>query len=269
MPIARNASIALSVSLAALTGCENFGGATAENPNTILGAFSGPTPQEAARWAVDPYDADKRSRGMLYLANQPFGGERVYVDLYVAALSDGDPAVRAVAVRALALHGTAEHAELIAEHLDAEDRLLRWECARALQRLHNPSVVTDLIQRIDPEKETEPEVRAESARALGQYAESRVVEALISALDDRDLIVNRGARWSLRVLTGQDFNYDVRRWVAWRAETKDIFAQRREYEYPVFSRSPTWVEQIVPWMEPPNEEKARPAGMPVTASGAG
>ncbi len=276
MPITRTpcriSTLLIACSLAAapvaLSGCEGLGGATADT-NSILGAFSGPTPTEAAAWAVDPYDADKRARGMLILANQPFGGERVYIDVYRLALNDEDPAVRAVAVRALALHGTTEDAERIAEHLDDGDRLLRWESARGLQRLHNTATIDPLLERLDTEKESQPEVRAAAARALGQYAEAVVLEGLISALDDRDLTVNRAAKWSLKTLTGQDFRYDVREWVAWRQAATDPFAERRDYEYPVFSRSPTWVEKIIPWMEPPNEERARPVGMPVQSTDAG
>ena len=36
---------------------------------SILTAFAPPTPQEAAQWAIDPFDADKRYRGTLLLAN--------------------------------------------------------------------------------------------------------------------------------------------------------------------------------------------------------
>ena len=278
MPITRHTSpcaiimpLLCTIGLAAaggVGGCESLSGASADT-NSILGAFSGPTPQEAAIWAVDPYDADKRARGMLILANQPFGGERVYVDVYRLALDDEDAAVRAVAVRSLALHGTAEDATRIAQHLSDEDRLLRWESARGLQRLHNTAVIEPLIERLDTAKESQPEVRAAAARALGQYTEASVLEALISALDDRDLTVNRAAQWSLRILTGEDFRYDVREWVAWRESTTDPFAQQQNYRYPVFSRSPTWVEKIVPWMGPPNEERARPVGMPAQTTSAG
>lgn len=252
---------------AGLGGCEGLptGGAQVET-ESIFSMFSGPTPVEAAAWAVDPYDADKRARGILLLANASFGGERVYVDVYEASLNDSDMAVRASAVRALALHGDSRHAPRIAVQLESQDRLLRWEAARALQRLHNPLIVDALVRRLDPRTEPESEIRAAAATALGQYAETRVIDNLIAALDDRDLLVNRAAQDSLRTLTGEDFRFDVRRWVAWRRETSEPFAGRSEYVFPVFYRTPSWIETIVPWMTPPNEVASVPVGMPVTTT---
>lgn len=230
-------------------------------PDSLLQLISPPTPAEAVAWAADPYDADKRYRGILLLANAPWGGERVYLELYRAAIKDGDPAVRSAAVRGLALHGEPEDVPLILGQLSDPDRLLRWECARALQRIHNPVAVTDLIKRADADVEPEAEVRAAIASALGQYPESRVLEALVDALSDRDLAVNVAARDSLRVLTGQDFVYNLRAWVAWRKETADPFAGKGQYIYPVFYRDPTWLEAITPFYTPPNEVAAAPAGL--------
>ncbi|HVZ94246.1 MAG TPA: HEAT repeat domain-containing protein [Phycisphaerales bacterium] len=254
---------ALLVAMVILGGCKasDMGGKGAKETDTIFEMFSPPTPAEAAAWAADPYDADKRARGILMLANAPWGGERVYVDLYRAAVNDGDPGVRAVAVRALSLHGSPEDVAVIVEQLPSNDRLLRWEAARALQRLHHPDAIDPLIQAIDPKHETDEAIRAECATALGQYAEGKVLDALISAMGDHDLGVNRAALESLRTLTGADHGYDVRAWVAWRGEVEQPFAGRTAYIYPVFHRDPTWVEKILPFWKPPNEIAAAPVGM--------
>lgn len=237
----------------------------AGQPTSILSAFSPPSPQEAAAWAVDPYDADKRYRGTLLLVNAPWGGEQVYVDLYARAIDDEDPSVRAAGARGLAMHGGPEHVPLIIKRLSDEDRLLRWESARALQRLHNPLAAPELIKRLEPKTEDEAMVRSACADALGQYAEPKVVDGLIAALGDRDLTVHQAARRSLRTLTGQDLGADLRAWVAWKKQTPDLFAARQPYVYPVFERDKNWVEVLVPIFKPPNEKASTPVGFDMTA----
>lgn len=231
---------------------------------SVLDLFNtGPSPQEAAEWAVDKYDPDKRYRGTLVLSNAYFGSEPLYVELYVKNASDPDPGVRAVAIRALGNHGGPEHVPLILKGLSETDRNLRLEATRALQRIHEPTVVGTLIERLDQANESDAEVRAEAATALGQYAENRVVEALISAMEDSSLAVNRAALNSLRVLTGQDFGFDMRAWIDWDKSTRDRFAARGTYQYPVFQRDETFLETVIPFLpRPPNEPASSPVGMP-------
>lgn len=260
-------ALALGLLTIALAGCEG----QAPGPNTsesVLDAFSPPTPAEAAQWAIDPYNPDKRQRGLLLLANAPFGGERVYLELYRNALSDGDSAVRAVALKALAMHGLPEDVPRITPFLRDEVTVVRREAARALQRLHDQRAVGPLIAATNPDIEEDIDVRANAARALGQYARRDVFYALIDALRDRRLVVNQNAAESLRVLTGQSLGYAPRDWRDWASEQRDLFAERQEYIYPVFQRDPTIVEFILPYWNPPNETPARPVGMPV-AEGVG
>lgn len=263
---------AVSVAVAALlAGCDLELQPGAEG---IFQAVAPPTPTEAAVWAIDPYDANKRYRGLTLLANAPFGGEPVYLALYVDNTDDPDPSVRAAAVRALSNHGGPSHAPLLAERLDDEDPLVRLEAARALQRIHNPEVVDALLRHLpeydlgDPvhdiaaSGETDASVRAEVARALGQYAQNRVVLALIGALADRELPVNRNAQDSLRFLTGQDFGFDRRAWQEWYNSAEDPFAARGVYTYPVFARPKKLIEYLPFVPGPPNETPAPPAGYP-------
>lgn len=251
------ASVLCAAGLVSCKGIQNQG---TNQPVSIFEAFSPPTPAMAAAWAADEYDADKRYRGTLLLANAPFGGERVYVEMYTKASADEDPAVRSAAIRGLALHGSPEHVPFVLAQFDDPDRLLRWECARALQRLHNPEAIAPLLKRTVEKNEEESLVRAACADALGQYAEPRVVDGLIAALGDRDLSVNDAALRSLRTLTGQDLGDNLRGWVAWKREAKDLFAARREYIYPVFYRDKTWLEIVLPLWAPPNEIASNPAG---------
>lgn len=243
-------------------GCDTGSKGARSDPKSILSALNTlPTPADAARWAVDPYDADKRQRGILLLANAPFGGELVYVDLYEAALDDPDSGVRLSAIRGLALHGAPRHAPLIAPFLTDGDRLVRWEAARALQRIHNPEVVKPLIDRLDQAIEPDFDVRAAAATALGQYPERRVAQALIAALRDPSLLVNDAAERSLHTLTGQSFGYDAREWTKWLAASDAPFAGRLAFEYPVFHRDKRWYEWLIPFYRPPNETPGSPVGM--------
>jgi HEAT repeat protein len=147
---------------------------------------------------------------------------------------------------------------------------VRAEAARALQRIHDPSVIQELMEACrEPDSrtpgiasESEVQVRVEAAHALGQYADPSVVTRLISALDDSSLVVQRAALDSLATLTGQDFGYRASAWTRWReSHAADLFAARGVYEYPVFSRGRLWWEYIPLVPGPPNETPSTPTGM--------
>jgi hypothetical protein len=233
----------------------------ADADSILGGVFKPTTPAEAAAWAADPHDADKRARGMQLLANAPFGGAEPYLALYRERIDDEYAPVRSVAARALALHGGPDDVPRITPLLSKEEPLTRLEATRALQRLHNPVAVAPLIDRLNLDKEAEPEIRAEAASALGQYAEGRVLQALIAALADPSLLVNANAQASLKTLTGQDdLPAERKPWVDWVKANERPFASRRPYVYPVFWREKRWLD-YVPFMPPvPNEQASTPAG---------
>ncbi len=230
---------------------------------SIFAFMAPPSPQEAAKMSVDPYDADQRYRGTLMLANAPFAGERVYVQLFTDNANDPDPGVRAAAIRGLGAHGTSEQADLLTGKLKDPEAQVRMEAARALQRIYAPASIDPLIALIDPVAETNPDVRVEAIRALGQYPEKRVVEKLIAALSDDSLACTRTTQWALRMLTGQDFGTDRASWAAWYKTASDPFAARGEYMYPVYARGRKWYEYLPFMPPPPNEPSATPAGTPV------
>jgi hypothetical protein len=249
----------LSVTMLACLGCETAKlrpGAT-----SIFEFLAPPTPEEAAKMAIDRYDADKRYRGTQLLASAPFAGEPVYVELFKDNVDDEDPGVRAVAVRALGMHGGPEHVPLLVDRLKDEDVGVRIASGRALQRLHNPVAIDALLVAINPENEPEAAVRVEAASALGQYAENRVVEALIASFTDESLAVNVATRDSLRTLTGQDFGLDPAAWQVWYKDTRNLFTAQSVYTYPVFQRHRRWFEYIPFVPQPPYEPIATPAGL--------
>ena len=251
---------ALSAVLLLAGGCSMFD-SIPRGAESVTEIFRGPSPTEAADMALDPYDPDRRFRGIQLLANSDFGGQEPYVALYIDGLDDQDAGVRWASVAAIGRHGDPEHVELIVDHLTDPDVGVRTEAARALQRLHNDIAVPALMAATDPANESEPAVRAEAANALGQYAEQRVVQALIARLSDPSLSVNHNTLESLQTLTGQNFGLDQRAWVAWVDETEDVFAARKPYTYPVFARDKTIVEWLPFVPEPPNEAESTPVGM--------
>lgn len=261
------ASLAAAALALAAAGCDLDTGAMAAN-ESIFAGFQPIKPAQAAIWASDPYDPDKRFRGLTMLANAPFGGEDVYVKMYRMTLGappadkvDDDAGVRGVAARALGFHGEPKDTALIAPLLKEKDRRVRLEAVRALQRLHNPEVIGELIALTNSQNEQDKDVRAEAADALGQYPEQRVAQALISALDDDEFVVTDRARRSLTTLTGQDLGEDQGPWVAFFKDNPAPFAGRRAYVYPYFHRDKIWWEYIPLWPPPPNEQPGQPTGV--------
>jgi HEAT repeat protein len=246
-----------------------LGGCQTNNPlnmrpgaKSILESIAAePSPAEAVDMALDKYDANRRYRGTLLLANAYFGGQPPYLDLFERHLGDPDPGVRSAAARALGLHGRPEHAPRLAALLADPDPLPRGEAARALQRLHNPRAIDALVERLDAAREPEYVVRAEAATALGQYPERRVVEKLIASLADDSLAVNAACAGSLRTLTGQDFGFDRAGWQRWYEGASAPFAAQAVYVYRGFHRRRKWWESLPFVPPPPNEPSAVPVGL--------
>ncbi len=250
----------VAASLAALlAGCDT--GDVKPGAEGLLSLVTEPSAVESATWAIDPYDADKRYRGTLFLASKPYGGDDVYLQLYLDNLKDEDAGVRAAALRGLGNHGKPEHAEIVAVSLRDKDPIVRREAGRALQRLHYPRVVPDLVRVVNEKNEQDADVRREAATALGQYPDPRVLQPLIGSLgEDTSLAVQQASRDSMRTLTGQDFGFDRRQWLDWLESTKEPFAGRLAYLYPAFNRDKVWYEYLPFVPPPPNEASAVPAG---------
>lgn len=254
----RSSRLALLALLAgALSGCDTI----TQDFQQFFTDIVPPTPAQAAEWALDPYDAENRRRGTTLLANAPWGGSDVYLKLYRDRVeNETDPQVIAISIRALARHGDASDAVLISRRLESVWRDVRWEAALGLQRLHNPAVTAALARRVADELE-DPDVREAATVALGQYAEDASFQALVAALDARELSINLAAQAALLTLTGRDFGLDRTAWLDWYRRTPNPFEDQQVYRYPTYSRPLTVWDHLAFWSPTVFESPDVPVGM--------
>ena len=253
----RCTTILLAPVLLFAAGCDTI----SSDLSQFTQSFTPPSPAQAARWAADPNDRENARRGTILLANAPFGGTEVYVKMYRLYAEDaGDPLVRAAALQALARHGDAADAVLVAKSLVSPFRQVRLAAAKALQRLHDPAVADLLWPRL-VDAEEDSDVRTEVAIALGQYPTPAVFNALVAALSQRELAVNTAALDSLRMITGKDFGIDEDMWLEHMVTAKPPLLETPLYLYPTFVRDlDTWAYLMV-WDPVVFESPDVPIGM--------
>jgi hypothetical protein len=249
--------IGLTVGVVVLGGCKSLG----QDLNEVGNSLTPTSPSEAARMMIDPHDPDNRRRGTVLISNSPFGGADAYMALYRdRVLSERDPLVLAASITALGRYGEPEDAPPIAVHLEHEQFQVRWEAAKALQRIHHTDVVGDLL-RVLRNVQEQPDIRVAAAVALGQYALDRVFQGLVGALEAHELAINMAAWNSLVTLTGEDLGLEAGQWLRWYNGVEDPFAGRKEYLFPTYQRQETWLEKLAFWSSKSFEQPAPPAGL--------
>ncbi len=256
-----NAGLKVGVSLfvlAAAVGCETMRQDFGEFGESIMPV----SPAAAAKMMMDFSDPDNRRRGTVLISNSPFGGTEVYVQWYRDTVAtETDPLVKAASVAALGRFGQPDDAVVIALCLDeSQPSQVRWEAAKALQRLHNPAVVPVLLAALRNSDEG-VDIRVAAAIALGQYPQDRVFQSLVAALESPRLSVNEASRRSLTTLTGVDHGLDGNAWLAWYNSVTNPFADQKEYLYPTYQREETFLEKMSFWSSKTYETPAAPAGL--------
>jgi len=222
--------------------------------------FLTPKPSEVARQAFNVYDPDLRRRSIALLSSSHFGHEEPYVRMYRLLIDDLDPTVRAACAHALGLHGTTQDAPTLTALLKDDTGFVRWEAAKALQKIHHPDAVGPLMQAMA--NDLDNDVRMAAAAALGQYPTRPVFNALVGALADHNFGVIQTAAHSLSLLTGQELGTDGGPWLDFAsANTSTLFAGQRQYTYTPYQAPPGKLSKIKFWEEQEVAQPQQPVGL--------
>ncbi|MEM6334686.1 MAG: HEAT repeat domain-containing protein [Planctomycetota bacterium] len=238
-------------------GCQSGGDGPLDG---LLDAFTPQSPRQAAADAFNVFDADRRRRAVAAINASPFGGERPYVRMYRLLATDPDATVRASAAAALGDHGSPEDTDLLIPMLGDEVGFVRWQAARALQKVHDPAAIDALIEVVD--NDDDADARAAAVYALGQYDSPSAFDAAVSGLLDPDFAVASNAEVTLQTLTGQDLGAEPADWLAWADGRRDrLFVDRRAYGYRPYQPTPGLLARAVFWRSEPELELREPQGM--------
>jgi hypothetical protein len=92
--------------------------------------------------------------------------------------------------------------------------MVRWEAAKALSNIPDPSAAEPLSRTLGNQAETK-DVRIAAAEALRHYRTMGVARVLAASLSGRDFGLAWQSRWSLKILTGKDLGYDESAWLGY------------------------------------------------------
>jgi hypothetical protein len=238
------ALLALSLSV---VGCSSNSATPME---AVIRQISPETPGQVARDAFNVYDADIRRNSVNSLSAARFGGEEAYLRLYRLLIDDPDPTVRAACCKALGLHGDTQDIPAILNCAKDESTAVRWEAAKALQKIHSPSAVDVLMEMAA--RDTDSDVRQAAVTALGQYPTVAVFNVLVGALDDRTYSVVDAAHESLKTLTGYDFGTDGSAWLIFaRKDSSAIFTHQKQYYWQPYNKPYTTSKKLLFWKKKP------------------
>ena len=219
----------------------------------LIGGLLPLSPSSVARDLYHPHDPDIRRKALGHMATAYFGGEEVYVERYRQLIHDKtDGTIRAAAVRNLGLFGKPSDVLIFTQKLDKQKEpsdIVRWEAAKAMQKIHHEDAITPLTVSLKPEVELNADVRIAAALALGQYAKPRVVYALITGLNDRDFAVVHSSLHSLVTLTGQQhLGLDSEKWLQWAEDNPGhIFDKQKQYTWKPFQKPKTFFQKAQFW----------------------
>jgi hypothetical protein len=173
----------------------------------------------AARKMADPNSPDNQREGMLRLTDFSFARRGIYIRGYaILARSGSDYTVRAAGIRALNRCRARGYTALFLEALEDDNEVIRLEGADALSNIPDPRAVGLLVARLGS-AEPSVEVRIACADALRCYRTHDAMQALAEELGDQEFGIAWQARQSLELLTGQDFRYDTKAWLAYMTAT--------------------------------------------------
>jgi hypothetical protein len=198
-----------------LTGCAQVEGTGSAIRNTF-DIFSGDTALKAAKAMENDQLPDQRRQGINKLVSHDYGKHDPYTKRYgQIARNDPDWLVRATALRAMnrARYKVGTPIYIEALQKDTEPRV-RLEAAKALANIPDPAAAEPLMKIVTSVGE-DKDLRIAAADALKHYRKLDVGRALVSQLGNtNDFGVAYKSRQSLQQLTGRDLRYDEAAWIA-------------------------------------------------------
>lgn len=194
------------------TGSRLFGGI-----GQALDNLTGKTPLRAVTMIQNPHSADQRRKGIYRLVKREFAQRPRYTRRYQQiAQSDPDATVRAAAIRALNASREKSAVPIFIAALSDESDMVRLQAAKALSNIPDPAAAEPLSRVLGNQAETR-DVRIAASEALRHYRNPDVARVLVGTVGGRDFSIAWQSRWSLKILTGNDYGYDERKWLEYIA----------------------------------------------------
>jgi HEAT repeat protein len=121
-----------------------------------------------------------------------------------------DPLVRQAVIRSIAEYRTPIVQQVLEAGLSDQDEMVRVKCCQALG-VRAEAVSIPALSNVLKEDQ-DHNVRIAAARALGEIKSPEAVQALTTALDDRDPAMQFVGVQSMKSVTGKDYGPDVEAW---------------------------------------------------------
>lgn len=176
--------------------------------------------------AVDPLitalkddDGDIRCAAAFSLG---YIGDRRAIKPLVNALKDEDSRVKHRAIEALGRIADMHCVEPLIGTLNDEDIYVQNAVVNALVKIGKPAV-GPLITAL---KDEDSRARYKAIEILGEIGDSRAVEPLITALENKNLDKSK-VIWALERITGENFGRDPKKWQNWWEENKDRYSTQK------------------------------------------
>jgi hypothetical protein len=195
----------------------------------IMASFPGPLAADADRFArlddaADAIEPPIRASECGPLLHLIAGQRRVAVPFVIAAADDPRRDIRFWATFLLLELPYAEASTtLLARMFDAAPRTRR--VARYAARVvaeSGPHLFLDYLGRIAADPESEPTMRLLAVETLGELRQPRAVPLLLELLSAPDGELARTAHRALVVLTGHDFDRELRKWGSWWSQNAHV-----------------------------------------------
>lgn len=182
-------------------------------PADVVNHLAGNRPIRFVRMMENTDRPDDRRIGIVRLSERPFGQREPYTSRYrQIAQSDADYTVRAAAIRALNRSRDREAIPVFIKALGDENPMVRLQAAKALSNIPDASASETLAKTLGNQAETR-DIRIAAAEALRHYRDLGVARVLAGTLSGRDFSIAWQSRWSLEIMTGEDYGYDERKWL--------------------------------------------------------